>query len=309
MLLSLVACTPTNNDVQIKVGYLAGPTGMGMAKLIHDNGGIDGNEKYQFYKSSGDASVQDALAKLLNGTADIVCLPTDNAAKFYAQNDSLTVLSINTLGSVYLIGKTGVSSISELEGATVHTCVNGTPKKIIEYLLRAAGVNATVSTEYKGADIPSPDSLKTLLADPECEIEFAVAPEPIVSQIIGANSSYGVKLNLNSVWGELSDTALTMGCIVSTKEFVKNNKSAVEAFLNEYKASIEYINEEENAATAAEYIVEAGVIGALPLANRALANLRGSIAYIDGAEMKTALIGFYEAIGVAKPNDDFYYAR
>ena len=38
------------DDTVIKIGYMQGPTGMGMAKLIHDNGGIQGNEKYQFVK-------------------------------------------------------------------------------------------------------------------------------------------------------------------------------------------------------------------------------------------------------------------
>ena len=34
----------------IRVGFMEGPTGMGMAKLIHDNGGLNGNNKYKFTK-------------------------------------------------------------------------------------------------------------------------------------------------------------------------------------------------------------------------------------------------------------------
>ena len=310
LLSSVLALSSCSKTAKINVGYLTGPTGIGMAKLIHDNGGVNGDsDKYSFTKFSGNESVQLARAALLNGSCDIVCLPTDNAAAFYAQDSSLTVLSINTLGSVYLLAKGDINSISDLDGKTIHTCVNGTPRKILNYIIEESGINATVSTTYNGTAIPSPDSLKTLLADENCEIEFAVIPEPLVTQVVINNSNYSVQLNFNDVWNNMTDSALTMGCIVSTKDFVNNNKKAVDAFLAEYKASIEYMNSAENADSAANYIVDAGVIGAVRIAKDALSNLRGSIAYIDGAEMKAALIGFYDAIGQAKPDDAFYYEK
>ena len=57
-LFSLSACSCfQGNDknpperIKIRIGYMAGPTGMGMAKLISDNGGLEnGNEKYSFTK-------------------------------------------------------------------------------------------------------------------------------------------------------------------------------------------------------------------------------------------------------------------
>ena len=41
----------------------------------------------------------------------------------------------------------------------------------------------------------------------------------------------------------------------------------------------------------------------------ALKNLGTSIAYIDGDDMKAALINFYNAIGVALPDASFYYEK
>ena len=72
-LLSLAACTnaETEDNTQIRIGYMQGPTGMGMAKLIHDNGGVSGNDKYQFVKY-GD--VKEATAALLAGNIDVACL-------------------------------------------------------------------------------------------------------------------------------------------------------------------------------------------------------------------------------------------
>ena len=59
--------------------------------------------------------------------------------------------------------------------------------------------------------------------------------------------------------------------------------------------------------SAANYVVETGVMGAVPAAKKALSNLGTAIAYIDGANMKSTLVAFYEAIGIALPDDDFYF--
>lgn len=304
-----VGLTSCGETTQIKVGYMSGPTGMGMAKLIHDNGGLEaGNDKYSFNKYTDTAS---ALGDLTKGAVDIICLPTNEAANNYNGNyGNLQVLSINTLGSVYLITADGeeISSFAELEGKTVYTCLKGTPRIIFEYLLAEAGVNATVLTEFDGSVINTPEDLKNTLVNKD-GISIAVAPEPIVTAVTSAKPVYSVALNLNNVWNDLSDKPLAMGCVVSTKNFVKENKKAVDNFLEEYKASIEFVNAAENLEAAATYVVEAGVMAAAGAAKKALNNLRGSIAYIDGEDMKVALVAFYEAIGVTLPDNEFYYEK
>ena len=46
-LLTLSSCS-FFGEKKLRIGYMSGPTGMGMAKLIHDNGGVDGNDKSSF---------------------------------------------------------------------------------------------------------------------------------------------------------------------------------------------------------------------------------------------------------------------
>ena len=76
------------------------------------------------------------------------------------------------------------------------------------------------------------------------------------------------------------------------------------------------MSDKANLESAAQMIVDAGVLPKLPVAKKALANLEGSIAYLDGEAMKAALVSFYQvlltsmpaSIGGALPNDSFYYA-
>ena len=107
-----------------------------------------------------------------------------------------------------------------------------------------------------------------------------------------------------------------MGCIVATKDVIKNHKSLVDSFLDEYKASIEYIGNNENLDTSATLIADAGVMAAAPAAKIALSNLNrgGYIAYLDGADMRSALEKVYEAFGMQLiggklPDDNFYYEK
>ena len=306
--------TPETSDpVKIRVGYLTGPTGMGMAKLIHDNGGEAGNEKYEFTRFT---SPNDATSALAAGKIDLICTDTNGAASYYSKYSGVKVLAINTLSSLFLVTdkNTTITSFSDLEGKTIYTCKAGTPKIITEYLVSKAGINATVSDTFDGKVIPSPQELGALLT--VGSVDIAVVPEPILtSSILSIKSSgnteieYSVDIPLSTVWDEYADgdTPLAMGCIVGAEVFVNDNKAAVDKFLKEYKSSIEFVNNSDNLTVAAEYIAEAKIMGAAKAAELALKNLNGAIAYIDGNDMKDTLEALYNALNVALPSDSFYY--
>lgn len=304
-------------EKKVRIGYMAGPTGMGMAKLISDNGGLEnGNEKYSFKKYT-DTTV--AKADLAAGNIDIICLPTNEAVLYYKNIDSNSrILAINCLNSLYLVGSGLQSSpeysLADLEGQTIYTCKNGTPRIILEYILKNAGINATISYTVDGKDVLTPADLSTLVI--AGKIPNAVMPEPMVTTSIlktisnsDANKIYSVKLDLGEEWNKISDTPIAMGCIVASGDFVKSSRRLIDSFLDEYKLSIEYIGNSDNLDSAATYVVETGVIGAAPAARMALKNLGNSISYIDGANMKETLTAFYESIGISLPDDDFYYEK
>lgn len=309
------------NGTVIRIAYMNGPTGMGMAKLIHDNGGIEGNEKYQFIKYS-DAAL--ATADLKDGKVDMACIPTNTAATLYNKFGNVSVLALNCLNSLYVMTKSGVeiNSINDLEGKTIYTIQNGTPAVILRHLLAESNVNATVKTTIgEGEDekvIAAPTDLAQLLI--AGEVEIALVPEPVATaaplKIASQNKdyTYTVAINLTDAWSEISASPVAMGCIIGNKDFVANNKSCVDSFLAEYKQSIAYISSSENLDTAAQYVVDAGVLDAVPAAKKSLVNLDSAIAYRDGADMKAILVDFYNAIGAnliggKLPDDKFYYEK
>lgn len=309
------------DDTVIRIAYMNGPTGMGMAKLIHDNGGAEGNEKYQFVKYS-DAAL--ATADLKAGKVDMACIPTNTAATLSNKTDSVQVLALNCLNSLYVMTKSGVTveEFSDLEGKTIYTISNGTPAAILTHLLEESDVDATVKTSVgegeEEKELTSPNDLAAQLI--AGKIDIALVPEPVATaaplKIASQDKdyTYTVAINLTDAWANISDSPVAMGCIVANKDFVSDHKSVVDNFLEEYESSIAFVSNKENLNLAAQYVVDAGVLDALPAAKKSLTNLGGAIAYSDGAEMKTTLVAFYNAIGLnliggKLPDDDFYYEK
>ncbi len=299
------ACGPNDEKAEkINIGVMSGPTGMGMAKMMADNG-VD-SEKYSFKVFSAPT---EATAELANGSLDMLCLPTNLAANLAnKQSDYITVAAINCLGSLYVLCKDSVSinSINDLEGKTIYYGEpTSTTGPILNYVLGKNNINANVVAE-SGMDIVQAKMVSG-------EADIVVLPEPKASAAKIAASKegneYSVCLNISTEWNNVSDSPLTMGCIVVRNDFLANNKDAVDNFLAEYKASIEYIADGSNADAAAQMIVDATVLPALPVAKSALANLKGSIVYIDGESMKSTLKEFYTAININQPSEGFYYEK
>ncbi|MBR7117208.1 MAG: ABC transporter substrate-binding protein [Clostridia bacterium] len=301
VVLLAVSCGPVDTTA-IKIGVLNGPTGMGMAQLIDEN--KDNEDKYIF---TNYASPDLAIPLLMKGELDMLCLPT-NVAALQAEKLDVSVIAINCLGSLYLLtdSKTTVSSIEDLDGKTIYTSVaNSTTVPILNYIFDSVDIDVKIEVM---ADHPA---LAAAVANNE--VSIAVLPEPMASTAItnaqAKGNTYTIDLNISQEWDKVSDTPLAMGCIVVKNSFLAEHKSVVDSFLNDYKDSIEYINNKDNFESAVDMIVKAGITPKEALAKSALANLYGSIVYIDGDDMKTTLVGFYNAIGQALPKDDFYYEK
>ena len=311
--LSLASCK--KDDTQIRVGYMAGPTGIGMAKLINDN--KDSAEKYEFTKYADTTS---ANTDLMTGKLDIACLPTNEAAKFYnTVNSDMQVLAINCLNSLCLLTNDSVeiNSIEDLNGKEIVTCQNGTPRIILQKLLEAYGISATISYQVGEGDaavtIKTPQDIAPIVVQNKADV--ILAPEPIVSNALSKPSAkHKVTLDLSALWAEKFDSPIAMGCIVVSKSFAEEHPKVVASFLKEYEKSIKYMASSENVDTAASYVVDAGIMGDEAVSKSALNNLGSAIAYLDGEEMKETLISIYEIFGLGVvggklPDDNFYYAK
>ena len=309
-----IACSPTptvDADLGIKVTVLSGTTGMGMAKLISDKKNGDAALNYSFSIVSDATQIAPAI---ISGATDIAAVPTNLASTLYKKtNGGIYVLALNTLGVLYLLenGNT-VQSINDLKGKTVYVPGAGTnPEYILKYIIEANGmkVGTDVIFDYTYS---SPDTLATAVAGGLASI--ALLPEPKVTAVKNQNSEIRTALDLTEEWEKKAGKGtLVQGCIIVRKAFADAHTNEIAKFLEEYKASVNYVN--ESTAEAANLIAEAGIIPKAPLALKAIPNC--NIKYVDGVEMKASLSEFYKilhgvepsSIGGEIPNDGLYYVK
>lgn len=311
----LIGCHQ-KDGTQIKVGFLAGPTGIGMAKMINDYGGVDASEQYDFIKYTAPKT---AMVDLKSGNIDLACVSTEVAAQFFNQGTDLKVLAINCLNSICLLsnGNQTVNNITDLEGKTIYTSIQGTPKLIFQALLDAYGINATIAHTIGEGDgaitINSPDQIAPVILQNKADI--ILAPVHVAFNAMAKPScKHEIILDIDALWNEKFDTPIAMGCIVARAEFIEEHPDALKAFLKEYEKSIEFMANPDNNGTAAKYVVDSTILPDLQPAKGALYNLSSGIKYIEGEDMKlilSAIYGVYglDTIGGKLPTDEFYYEK
>ena len=125
-------------------------------------------------------------------------------------------------------------------------------------------------------------------------------------------TSVKVALDMTEEWDKVSpDSALVTGVVVARKEFVEQNEAAFNEFLEDYKASTEFVN--ANVDEAAALVAGYEIVPKEPIAQKALPEC--NITFISGADMKAKVSGYLkvlydqnpEAVGGTLPDDAFYY--
>lgn len=306
------AVTSAAAKTSIKIATLKGPTGMGMVKLMKDSGEGTASNNYTFDIES-DPTVIGPL--LIKSEIDIAACPLNLAATLYNKtNGGVQLLAINTLGVLYVVENgTSISSVSDLKGKTIYASGQGaTPEYILNYILASNGLDPKkdVTVEYKAEH----SEIAALAVSGKPGIY--VLPEPFVTTVLSKSKDLRVALDLTEQWDKIGaaaekDLTLAMGAIVVRTDFAKKNPAAVEAFMKEYKASVNFVNTNPNEAAA--IIVEKEIIPALDLAKSAIP--RSKLTFISSTEMKAIALQNFQvlfdankaSIGGAIPADDFFY--
>ena len=320
MALSLTACgtqadtepqqpddTPAPAEVNLYV--LSGPTGIGTMNLW---AAADAGETQNTYHITMPGANDEVVAAISNGDADIAAVATNLAATLYNKtNGGVTVLAVNTLGVLSLLGSgQEIASIADLAGKTIYAPGQGAnPEYILRYVLSGNGLDpdkdVTIQFVGEGSEL-----LTVWQTDPEAVI---MAPQPVATSILMQNENAVTLFNMTDEWDKVSggDSTLMMGCVIVRNEFLQENPGAVALFLQEYAASIEKAQSdvEGTAALCEQY----GLIPKAALAQKAIPSC--GLTFVTGAEMKSALGGYLQvmfdadpkSVGGAMPGDDFYY--
>lgn len=326
MCLSLAACggkedeTPAEEPVNVRVAALKGPTAMGMVKMMKDSDEkmaqiTDSSEAYDgesgnLYNFTLAASADEVTPGLMQGELDIACVPANLASVLYNRTEGgIVTLAVNTLGVLYIVENgNAVASMADLAGKTIVASGKGsTPEYALRYLLTENGIDPDtgVTIDWKSEHSECVASLASGAAT------IAMLPQPFVTVAQTQLPDLRVALDLTEEWDALDNgSALLTGVVVARADFVKEHPAAVSDFLEQYSASVDWVN--ANTADAAELIGGYDIVDAA-VAEKALPYC--NIVCVTGTEMMGMLSGYLsvlweqdaESVGGGMPNDDFYY--
>lgn len=303
--------TPAPEPVEVNVAMLKGPTGLGAAKLMEDDGmnRLSGLNRYGFLPC---ADPTETVALLTKGEADIAALPTNMASILYHKTDGdIQLLALNTYGVLYILENGDrIQSVADLEGRTVHAFGQGAnPEFVLNYLLEQNGVDLdSVDMQWHA----STDEVVALMAAGEADA--CMLPVPASTALLMQNENVREALDLTEEWDKAGgDGVLTMGCVVVRTEFAQENRGAVETFLREYRASIDYMTDPDNLSDAALLAEKQGIVPKAAVAERAIP--AANLCFVVGNDMMDGIQGYYQvlfradpaSIGGSIPDGAFYY--
>ncbi len=293
----------------IRVGAMTGPTAMGMVKLMDDSDNGNSANKYEFSLQSEATAFAPALTK---GEIDIAAVPANLASVIYNNTDGgIKVLAVNATGVLYIVERgESINSFADLAGKKLYATGEGaTPEFALRYLLKVNGLEGDKAPEIQWC-ADTTEALSYISNDANA---VAMLPQPFVTAAQSKVSDLRIAINLNEQWQAANDGAsMATGVLVVRTEFAEKYPQQLKKFMEEYAASVKYVN--ENTEQAAQLIGGYEIVKA-PIAQKALPYC--NICCLTGDELKECLGGYlsvlYEmnpqSVGGKLPDDGLYYAE
>lgn len=275
---------------------------MGMVRMM----AADGLDQFTLAGSADEVT-----PALIKGDLDVACVPANLASVLYNKTEGgIVCLAVNTLGVLYIVEKGDtVQTVEDLRGRTIVSAGKGaTPEYGLRYLLAQNGIDPDqdVTIDWKSEHAECVAAMAAGTAD------IAMLPQPFVTAAQGKIEDLRTALDLTAEWDALDNgSAMITGVAVARRAFVEEHPELAERFLEEYAASVSWVN--ANPAEAGALIAEYGIVESAALAEKALPQC--NIVCLTGQEMYDKLSGYLqilsetapESVGGRLPRDDFFY--
>ncbi len=308
--------TPSSVDQggDVRLAVLSGPTGIGAAKLLSavDNDPASLRTSYQYTIANDNSE----LVAGLTGPEpefDIATVASNVALNLYNKTEGgVKIIALGTRGVLHILeggGKTEIESIADLAGRTVYCAGQGAnPEFILRYLLTENGLDPDKDVTLVFAEATE-ITAKLMSGEAEC----AMLPVPAATAaIIKSEGKIRDAVDLTQAWDGLNNgSQLIMTAVVARPEFVETYPDKVNAFLEDYAASVTSVRDDPEGA--APLVAELGITPNAAIAAKAIPQC--NLDFIAGTDMSEAISDYYMvlysidpgSVGGALPDDAIYY--
>lgn len=306
--LSLTACGGKSYDGTINVYMPDGAPALAFSKLMHNENKLGKELSYTVVTAN---TIQVYVAK---ETAAAALLPVNAAVKLCGTGEKYKMVSVNTHGNLYILGKEQASDVTALKGKTVAvTNLANVPGLTLKAILREAGISYTENTADRTADnvvlVGAEEAAGAAQLVKAGRADLAVVPEPAATNL-SAELGLTVALSIQELWGEGGYPQ----AVLVVKNELAEDKAFIKKLLSALEESAEWVP--THGAEAVEAISthfedgKATSLNAAALSESAIRN--SSIKLVKAKQMKSAVKDYMtkiNAVGTSsfgEPSDDFF---
>lgn len=302
MLLMLCSCAPEGGgEGHTVIAALRGPSSVAMLQLIDS---LSDAPDPAFEVRIFDEPLQ-VRRMMLDGTADFAVLPTTMAALLYNRGMDYRLAAVPLWGTLYLCGEYTPAS---LKGERIHLMARGmTPDVMFRHLLVRNGLDPEkdVTLDYR-----FPTHIDLANAAIAGRAPLCVLSEPYLSLALKSNPKLRIISDLSAEWNEYESVPLAETALVVRGPFAEGSSEQVEAFVQAYARSGEWVK--SHSAEAAALAVKYGI---LPDEEAAQASVpRSHIDVVPSREAYEAVKAYLNVfnemdsriIGEKMPDEEFY---
>lgn len=174
-----------------------------------------------------------------NGTADMAIMPIDAAAKLYIGKVDIVMLSVNTHGNLYMVGRDENVTLNDLKGQRLGVIGQGSvPDNTLRMLLNSARLEyQTSETAVSGKVALSYAAAPNLIQKyKNGQLDYILLGEPAVTNAVKATSGK-IAMDMREQWFMAFGGEFPQACLVAKGSLIDDRKSDVNKFLAAVKAS------------------------------------------------------------------------
>jgi len=228
----------------IKTAALNGPTGIGLIAMMNESPGWAMEDNLQY-----DVIIDPKLLvpSLLKGEYQAAVVPSNMGALLTAKGAPYQIAAVVGYGVIYLVGSGDpLKDLSDLSDKTLYLSGKGaTPDYLTQYFLAQSdmvpGENIQLDFSYT-----HPDLTKALITG---LVDYALLPEPFTTTALMANDDLSVVLDYQTQWSQIHGSNYPISVLLVSNDMAENEE-LLEAYLDSYKDSIDWVNRNADEAAA-----------------------------------------------------------
>jgi NitT/TauT family transport system substrate-binding protein len=294
----LTACQKNVENVQQsakEIACLRGPSAITMLKLMEEA------EEYNYHISIYNTP-EEIIGRIIKKEINVAAIPLNLASILYHKTQrKIKVIASGASGNLFILSRDGnLNSPKDFKGKTLNLAGKGAvPEYVFRHVMQKYSISDDIKLEY----ISSHAQVASLLLAGKCDC--ALLPEPFATEVLFKDSSVSKSVDITKEWKNINGAEPPMGCLIADVDFVNNN-AEVERFLELYKKSFSFVN--ENLEAAASLCEKYNVMGK-DVAIKAISECG-----INSLNKKQSMEEFLqilhslnpESVGGSLPDEEFY---